>query len=116
MFHTSTAGAEISDPTNNQIRANGDSVGWPNNPQVEAEVAAWFDAKSLDDEKAIARRLNKAKFGCPLQSVATQDGCSPAEAPCKPRDFLESGKTLNVLGPGRAIIRDRDHICAPPTP
>jgi peptide/nickel transport system substrate-binding protein len=62
MFHTSTAGAEISDPTNNQIRANGDSAsfGWPNNPQVEAEVAAWFDAKSLDDEKAIARRLNKA--------------------------------------------------------
>ena len=26
----------------------------------EAEVAAWFDAKSLDDEKAVARRLNKA--------------------------------------------------------
>src|SRR6266700_6910331 len=25
MFHTSTAGAEIADPTNNQIRANGDS-------------------------------------------------------------------------------------------
>jgi ABC-type transport system substrate-binding protein len=62
MFHTSTAGAEISDPANNQIRANGDSAsfGWPNNPQVEAEVAAWFDAKSLDDEKAVARRLNKA--------------------------------------------------------
>ena len=62
MFHTSTAGAEISDPTNAQIRANGDgaSFGWPNSPQVETEVAAWFDAKTLDDEKTVARRLNKA--------------------------------------------------------
>ena len=57
-----------------------------------------------------------SKFGCPLQSVATQDGCSPAEAPCNRGDFLESGKTLNVLGPTGAIIRDRDHICAPPAP
>jgi peptide/nickel transport system substrate-binding protein len=35
-------------------------TGWPNIPQVEAEVAAWYDAKSLDEEKAIARRLSKA--------------------------------------------------------
>jgi hypothetical protein len=31
-------------------------------------------------------------------------------------DFLESGKTLNDLGRTGAIIRDRDHICAPPSP
>ena len=34
--------------------------GWANVPQVEAEVAAWYDAKTLDEEKAIVRRLNKA--------------------------------------------------------
>ena len=33
---------------------------WPDSPQVEAEIAAWFDAKTLDEEKAAARRLNKA--------------------------------------------------------
>ena len=34
--------------------------GWPNSPQIEAEVAAWFDAKSADEEHPIMRRLNKA--------------------------------------------------------
>jgi hypothetical protein len=33
-----------------------------------------------------------------------------------PRSGDESGKTLNDFGPTGAIIRDRDHICAPPTP
>jgi peptide/nickel transport system substrate-binding protein len=36
--------------------------GWANIPEVEAEIAAWYEAKSLDEEKAIARRLNKAAF------------------------------------------------------
>jgi peptide/nickel transport system substrate-binding protein len=50
------------DPSNKFIRANGDKAmfGWPNIPEVEAEVAAWYESKSLDDEKVIARRLNKA--------------------------------------------------------
>jgi peptide/nickel transport system substrate-binding protein len=34
--------------------------GWPSSPQVEAEMAAWLDTKSLDEEKTVARRLNKA--------------------------------------------------------
>src|SRR5258708_3460507 len=34
--------------------------GFASSAQVEAEVAAWFDAKSADEEKTIARRLNKA--------------------------------------------------------
>jgi ABC-type transport system substrate-binding protein len=34
--------------------------GWPDIPQVEAEVSAWYEAATLDEEKAIARRLNKA--------------------------------------------------------
>jgi peptide/nickel transport system substrate-binding protein len=44
------------------IGANGDKAwfGWPDVPAVEAEVTAWFEAKSLDEEKAAARRLNKA--------------------------------------------------------
>jgi len=29
---------------------------------------------------------------------------------------LKSGKTLNDLGRTGAIIRKRDHICAPPSP
>ena len=45
-----------------RIRANGDKAwfGWPNSHAVETEVAAWFDAKSLDEEKAAIDRLNKA--------------------------------------------------------
>ena len=30
--------------------------------QVETEVAAWYDAKTLDEEKAAVRRLNRAAF------------------------------------------------------
>jgi hypothetical protein len=33
---------------------------WANNPQIEAEIAAWDDATSLDEEKTIARRPNGA--------------------------------------------------------
>ena len=62
MYHNGIDGVTSSDPTNRLLRANGDkaSAGWANVPEVEAEIAAWYDAKSLDEEKAIARRLNKA--------------------------------------------------------
>jgi peptide/nickel transport system substrate-binding protein len=62
IFHTFFYGVDCVDPTSKIIRANGDKAffGWPNIPQVEAEVAAWYDARTLDDEKAAARRLNKA--------------------------------------------------------
>ncbi len=63
MFHTTLSGTDCTNPaTYPQIRANGDGAwfGWPNIPQVETEVTAWFEAKSLDEEKAAARRLNKA--------------------------------------------------------
>jgi peptide/nickel transport system substrate-binding protein len=62
MYHSNLTGVECIDGTNKWVRANGDkaSFGWPNIPQVEAEVAAWFDANSLGEENVVARRLNKA--------------------------------------------------------
>jgi peptide/nickel transport system substrate-binding protein len=62
MYHTWHAGGVCIDPTNKIIRANGQLAlnGWPKIPQVEAEPAAWFEAQTLDEEKTIARRLNKA--------------------------------------------------------
>jgi peptide/nickel transport system substrate-binding protein len=58
-----SAGAVCTNPgTNGRLRANGDNntfSGWSNIPQVEAEIAAWFDAETLDEEKTVARRLNK---------------------------------------------------------
>ena len=63
MFHTWHAGADTINPAPyHAIRGNGDKAwfGWPNVPDVETEVYAWFDAKNLDDEKAAIRRLNKA--------------------------------------------------------
>jgi peptide/nickel transport system substrate-binding protein len=56
------AGADCIDPINRLIRAGGEVInnGWANSPAVETEVAAWYDATTLDAEKAAARRLNKA--------------------------------------------------------
>jgi peptide/nickel transport system substrate-binding protein len=63
VFPTTIAGTDCTNPaTYKEIRANGDAAwfGWPNLPPVEAEVAAWFAATSLDEERDAARRLNKA--------------------------------------------------------
>jgi peptide/nickel transport system substrate-binding protein len=62
MFHTWFAGADCINPTQFGIRANGEKAwfGWPDVPEVEAQVTAWFEAKTLDEEKAAIRRLNKA--------------------------------------------------------
>jgi peptide/nickel transport system substrate-binding protein len=62
MYITTFYGVDNIDPTNKMIRSRGElSVnGWSNNLAVEAEIAAWYDASNLDDEKRIARRLNKA--------------------------------------------------------
>src|SRR5262245_33909239 len=64
-FSTPTGtGSTASTRPDRIIRANGDKAffGWPNDPQIEAEVAAWYEANTLDEERAIARRLNKAAF------------------------------------------------------
>jgi peptide/nickel transport system substrate-binding protein len=82
MYHANLTGVECIDGTNKWVRANGEkaSFGWPDNPQVEAEVGAWFDATSLAEEEAVARRLNKAALdhvvhapiGCYLRQHASR--------------------------------------------
>lgn len=63
MFHTWHAGADCINPAPyTAVRGSGDKAwfGWPNSPGVEKEVENWFEASSLDDEKAAIARLNKA--------------------------------------------------------
>lgn len=63
MFHTWHAGADCVNPASyTAIRANGDKAwfGWPDVPEVENQVTAWFKAKNLDEEKAAMAKLNKA--------------------------------------------------------
>jgi peptide/nickel transport system substrate-binding protein len=62
MYHTSIYGVDAVTPTYNFLRAEGASFanGWANSPALETEIAAWFDATTLDGEKAAAGRLNKA--------------------------------------------------------
>src|SRR6266511_919514 len=65
MFHTWHAGAVCIDPSSyTAIRANGDKAwfGWPTSAKVEAEIAGWYEARNLDEEKAAIARLNKAAF------------------------------------------------------
>ena len=54
--------ADLATPTHIFIRGDGSSGsnGWATSPAVETELAAWFDATTLEVEKAAARRLNKA--------------------------------------------------------
>ena len=62
MYHTSVYGVDWVVPTSPFIQANGTAVvdGWAKSPTVEAEIANWFAADTLDDEKAAAGRLNEA--------------------------------------------------------
>jgi peptide/nickel transport system substrate-binding protein len=63
MFHTWHSGADCINPAVAiGVRASGEKAwfGWPEAPAVEAEVTAWYEAKTLDEEKAAIGRLNKA--------------------------------------------------------
>ena len=62
LYHSNPYGVDLAAPTSVFLRADGKTAinGWANNPAVESELAAWFDATTLEDEKAVARRLNKA--------------------------------------------------------
>jgi peptide/nickel transport system substrate-binding protein len=59
MIVIGPSGIDVSDPTNKFLRANGNPFTGANNPQIEAEIAAWYDATSLEEEKAIVRWLNR---------------------------------------------------------
>jgi peptide/nickel transport system substrate-binding protein len=58
----SNFGVEFIDPAKGRLSGKYVLSGQPTIPEVEAEIAAWYEAKSLDEEKAIARRLNKGAF------------------------------------------------------
>jgi len=63
IFHTWHAGAACIDPSSyTAIRANGDKAwfGWPTSAKVEVEIAGWYEATNLEEEKAAIARLNKA--------------------------------------------------------
>jgi peptide/nickel transport system substrate-binding protein len=65
LYHTGVFGIDSVDPSNKFLRANGEKAmfGWPNIPEVEVEIAAWFNANSPAEEQAAARRLNRAALG-----------------------------------------------------
>jgi len=63
MFHTYHSGDDCLSPASYiALRANGDRAwfGWPDVPIVETEIANWFDADTLDQQRAVVRRLNRA--------------------------------------------------------
>ncbi|HEY5831599.1 MAG: ABC transporter substrate-binding protein [Hyphomicrobiaceae bacterium] len=65
MFHTWHAGSDCASPVGYiALRASGEKAwfGWPDNAEIEKDIAAWYDAKSIDEEKAIVGRINKASM------------------------------------------------------
>jgi len=64
MFHTWESGSDSASPVNILLRTNGDKAwfGWPDNADIERDIAAWYDAKMLQEEKAIVARINKASM------------------------------------------------------
>ncbi|MDX2155239.1 MAG: ABC transporter substrate-binding protein [Hyphomicrobiaceae bacterium] len=67
MFHTWHAGADAANPAGHiAARAGGEKgpawFGWPDDPEVEKGVAAWFDAKTTEEEKAAMAAINRASM------------------------------------------------------
>ncbi|MBL8590395.1 MAG: ABC transporter substrate-binding protein [Methylobacteriaceae bacterium] len=65
MFHTWHAGVDTATPVGNiGIRANGDKAwfGWPQNDQIEADIASWYEAKTIEEEKKIAEKINRGSM------------------------------------------------------
>ncbi len=62
MFHTWHAGADCASPVGNiGVRAGGEKAwfGWPDNADVEKEIMAWYDAPTLEEEKAAIAKANQ---------------------------------------------------------
>ncbi|WP_291297951.1 ABC transporter substrate-binding protein [Elioraea sp.] len=65
LFHTWHAGADCATPAAyTALRANGDKAwfGWPEDATIEGEVAAWFAADDVAEQKAAVARLNAASM------------------------------------------------------
>jgi peptide/nickel transport system substrate-binding protein len=65
MFHTWHAGSDCASPVGYiGLRTNGEKAwfGWPDNAAIEKDLAAWYDAKTLDEEKAIIGRVSRASM------------------------------------------------------
>jgi len=64
MYVTSLYGVDCAVPINTFLRSTGKVSlnGSANSPEVEAGIGAWLDASSAEEEKAAARRVNKAAF------------------------------------------------------
>lgn len=63
MFHSWHVGADCINPSSYVgLRANGDKAwfGWPTDPAVEAQVAAWYDAATPQAAQQAMDRLNRA--------------------------------------------------------
>jgi len=63
MFHTEFAGADCTNPAAYfGLRADGEKAwfGWPDLPEVETGINAWFDAASIAEEKTAIDNVNKA--------------------------------------------------------
>src|ERR1700709_128538 len=62
IFHTWHAGADCVNPAPyTAFDAGGDKAwfGWPNSPQIQEGIAAWYDAPDLDAEKQAIATLNQ---------------------------------------------------------
>ena len=61
MYVTAIYGVDWVFPTSPHLQASGKAAanGWAKSPAVEAEVAAWFEAKTLEEARAVARKLNE---------------------------------------------------------
>jgi peptide/nickel transport system substrate-binding protein len=61
MYITAIYGVDWVYPTSPFMQANGTAVanGWTKSPEIEAGVAAWFEAKEVEGERSAARRLNE---------------------------------------------------------
>jgi peptide/nickel transport system substrate-binding protein len=65
LFHTWHAGADCASPAAyTALRANGAKAwfGWPQDAGIEGEVAAWFAADDLADQREAVARLNAASM------------------------------------------------------
>jgi peptide/nickel transport system substrate-binding protein len=62
MYVTSLYGVDCVDPTNKFLHADGNLAinGSAKSEAVETEISGWFDATTPDQEKAAARRVNRA--------------------------------------------------------